>query len=1027
QVLEDATVQAGPSLDIIDKDLSNAVKYQVSGGKEPGSSGSATIQSYVNELLDFIGGIKWENDGPIEVPDVKEGHPFKDVFNAIELIKYDLDELLQKHRQAEEAVRKSERKYRSVVDNAKEAIAVIHGGSLQYANDKLFELVGSEYGEIINTSFVDYIHPDDRDRVKDLYERRLKGEDAPEEYSFRIVDAHGCEKMVDISAVLVDWGGDIATLVFLNDITERVNSQRELKKGEEKYRNILINMEESYYEVDLEGNLVFFNDAVCRMLGYTRDELRGMNYKRFMVDDSSSRVYETFARVYASGQPSKVPDWEVVQKDGSRRSAEGSVALVRNSDGVPVGFSGIIRDTTEMRLAEKMREDKIKAEAENRSKTDFLANMSHEIRTPLNGIIGMTELAMDTSLDENQKDIIYAINRESEILLGLINDILDFSKIEAERYELEEIPFDLRVLIEDLAGSFAIRSEKKGLELISFLAPDVTSLLVGDPGRLRQVLANLVGNAMKFTEQGEVFIKAELQQETRDKICIRFSVRDTGIGIPRDKQEKIFDIFTQADGSMTRKYGGTGLGLAISKELTQLMGGEIGVESEEGVGSTFWFTAVFSRQGKNACPKSAENIDISALKVLVVDDNETNRLILMEYLQSWGCLAVEAPDGEGAIAVLRAPVALRERFDIIISDYQMPEMTGFDLAREIRKIESLKRIPMIILTSVGNIGEGKRCREIGIQGYLTKPTRRNELRKVILSVLGLPFEEDSPDTSTLITRHTLAEETRNNVQILLAEDYPTNQQVAMRHLEKAGYNVDLAENGAQALAACKRKQYDLVLMDIQMPVMDGYEATRKIRELEGRLRNEIGTDKSSRFNRIPVIAMTAHAIHGFREKCLEMGMDDYISKPLHRKELIEMVDKWAMTSESFEAASETHKEYAVQEASVMDYTPINYKKAMDEYDCDKDFLLELLEVFIRNVRDQIDTMRKAIAENDSEKIRTEAHSIKGGAANICAERLSAVAYDLEEIGKSGNIETASKVLDTLEKEFHLLEDHAGIQ
>jgi len=810
------------------------------------------------------------------------------------------------------------------------------------------------------------------------------------------------------------------------DVTGRVRNEKELKKSEEKYRNILENMEESYYEVDLKGNMVFFNDAMCRMFGYRHEELRGMNYRKTTGKDSISRVYEIFHRVFTTGHPSEVNDWELIRKDGSRRLGEGSVTLVRSSLGVPTGFSGIIRDITEVRLAEKMREDKIKAEAENRSKSEFLANMSHEIRTPLNGIIGMTEIAMDTDLDENQRDIVHAINRESEILLGLINDILDFSKIEADKYELENIPFDLRVLIEDLAGSFSVRSEKKGLELISFLSPDVPSLLMGDPGRLRQILANLVGNAMKFTEKGEVFIKAELVKKRQDQVCIRFSVKDTGIGIPADKLEKIFDIFTQADGSMTRKYGGTGLGLAISRQLTQLMGGEIGVESTEGAGSTFWFTVVLSRQDQKPLPRSVEQGDLSGLKVLVVDDNETNRRILMEYLQSWGCLAVEAPDGEGAIAVLHTAVALREHFDLIISDYQMPEMTGFDLAGEIRRIESLKRIPMVMLTSVGNIGEGKRCREIGIQGYLTKPTRRDELRMVILSVLGLSHEEDNRNTSTLITRHTLAEETRGNIQILLAEDYPTNQQVALRHLQKAGYHVDLAENGAQALAACKRKQYDLVLMDIQMPVMDGYEATRKIRELEDRLNSEIASSGNAPFRRMPIIAMTAHAMHGFREKCLEMGMDDYIAKPLRRQELIEVVDNWAMTCGSLLKEAGRDENGSEKKECSMDREPINFKRAMDEFDCDREFLLELLEGFIRNVKEQIETIRAAISCNDAEKVRAEAHSIKGGAANICAERLSATAYDLEMIGKSGILDNASEVLDSLEAEFHILEEYAEI-
>ncbi|HOO47383.1 MAG TPA: PAS domain S-box protein, partial [Deltaproteobacteria bacterium] len=588
------------------------------GRSSPPPLSSDRIQAYVDDLLDYIGSIKWEEDSePVEGPGVGDDHPFKPVFDAVALIRHDLEDLLNKHRHAEEALRQSEKKYRSVVENANDAIVVVQDSTLRYVNAKLLELTGYEYSSMINRNFIEFIHPEDRGMIMDIYGKRLEGLSAPDEYSIRIISSSGGEKWVEVNAVLVDWEGNPATLVFLSDITQRkqfeenlreserkyreiyegiseliykhdlegrfietnlefvsglgyesadvlhmnimniipdrhkgefrgylegiqekgrdsgmfvivakdgsehiieytstlvcpsgkpayvrglamdvtgrVRNEKELKKSEEKYRNILKNMEESYYEVDLKGDMVFFNDAMCRMFGCRHEELRGMNYRKTTGKDSISRVYEIFHRVFTTGHPSKVTDWELIRKDGSRRIGEGSVTLVRNSLGVPTGFSGIIRDITEVRLAEKMREDKIKAEAENRSKSEFLANMSHEIRTPLNGIIGMTEIAMDTDLDENQRDIVHAINRESEILLGLINDILDFSKIEAEKYELENIPFDLRVLIEDLAGSFSVRSEKKGLELISFLSPDVPSPLVGDPGRLRQILANLVG------------------------------------------------------------------------------------------------------------------------------------------------------------------------------------------------------------------------------------------------------------------------------------------------------------------------------------------------------------------------------------------------------------------------------------------------------------------------------------------------------------------------------------------------------
>jgi two-component system sensor histidine kinase/response regulator len=1248
---------------------------------DQGGLGPVTIKHYVDELLNFIGKISWEHDTLIDTPDVDSAHPFKAVFDAIVLIKHDLDDLLQKRGQAEKALRENEEKYRNVVENAHEAIVVIQDGVLRFVNATTTLLIGYGYDDLMNSNFEKYIHPDDRAMVKDMYTRRLMGQNAPDVYSFRVIDKEASVRWLETSAVLVDWEGRSATLVFLNDITqrkhfeetlqesekkyreiyegiseliykhdmegffiesnlefvptleyhredmlnmsikdlmperfkdqfddyikrirqkgvenglmviltkdgderiveyknvlihgsdgssyvqglamditervhaqrelresekryrdifnnvsdylyyhdldgnfdfentnlsvkeawgykknsskvtnindfipdrykeqfndyltrvrkngrdeglltvinqdgcehileyknslvcdkngpagvqgsarditERIRANRELKKSEEKYRSILENMEESYYEVDLQGDLVFFNDSLCSMLGYIREEMMGMNYLKFMEPKSKAQVYKVFNKVFTTGEPDKGFDWAFVKKDGSKRSGEGSVALVINALGEPVGFKGVIRDTTERNLAEKMREEKIQAEAENRSKSEFLANMSHEIRTPLNGIIGMAELALDTKLDENQEDIIHAINRESETLLSLINDILDFSKIEANRYELEKIPFDVRVLVEDVAGSFAIRSKKKGLELLTFLSPDIPTRLIGDPGRLRQILTNLVGNALKFTETGEIFIKAELEEHTDDKVKIRFFVQDTGIGIHKDKQHKIFDIFTQADGSTTRQYGGTGLGLAISRELTKMMGGEIGVKSQVGKGSSFWFSCVFSKQTEKPSLLVRNKIDLSNLKVLVVDDNDTNRVILSEYLKSWGCLSVEASGGKDAMVQLKNAVELKEPFDIIISDFQMPKMNGFDLAKKIRCGREHKHTPIIILTSAGSIGEGRDCKQIGIQGYLSKPTRKDELYKVIISVLGLSSKDDDYSQDKLVTRHSIAEEYRNKVQILLAEDYPTNQQVAMRYLQKAGYQADLAENGQQAVDAFKRKHYDLILMDIQMPVMDGYEATKKIRELEQRFKRESGDAGPKTIMNVPIIAMTAHATEGFRDICLEMGMDDYISKPLRRQDLFDVVDSWAKRSvDSRQGRQDQHgdnDEISREDFSVEEQAPINFKKALEEFECDRAFMMELLDGFISNVRVQIETIRTAISQGDADKVRTEAHSIKGGAANICADSLSGLAFELEKIGKSGILEKGDEALAMLEEEFHRLENHAGTE
>lgn len=798
-------------------------------------------------------------------------------------------------------------------------------------------------------------------------------------------------------------------------ISQRKKTQKVLQASEERYRTIIESMEEGYYEMDPAGSFTFINDAFAKILRCSKEEILGGNFRHFFNGRTAELFQDEFNLVYETGKFSRKYDIELHRYNGEPCMVEISISTIKNMQGKPTGFRGIMYDVTELRRAEDLVRQKKAAEEANRAKSEFLANMSHEIRTPLNGIIGMTELAMDTKLDDNQANILTTISSEANALLEIINDILDFSKIEAGMLELEEIPFDLSIVVDNVANSIAHSAQKKGLEFITFLSPDIQQRLVGDPVRVRQILINLLGNAVKFTHEGEIYLKIESRGETENTLNVRFSVKDTGVGIPENIQSKIFDSFTQADGSTTRKYGGTGLGTAISKQLVELMGGEIGLESEVGKGSTFWFLVEFPKQTGPKTLMANGEVDLTDKKVLVVDDNANNRYILMEYLISWGCRPFEAKGGDDAIRIINETLNRSETFDLILTDFQMPDMSGFELAEKVRADRSLlKNVPIILLTSAGRLGDGQRCKDIGIEGYLNKPVRRNELHKAIISVLSLSAE-NLVEASKLVTRHSIAEDFGKEIHILLVEDYPTNQQVALKHLRSEGYTVDLAENGKQAVEAFRLKPYDIILMDIQMPIMDGFEATREIRRIEKIHRNRQG--RKAEAGRTPVIAMTAHAFKGDREKTAEEGMDDYIAKPLRKKELLNIVGKWA-------GKKEAPGRIKVDDLETIksNEAPMDYSMALSEFDQDKDFLDEVLQGFIEIVEKQITEIKNAISIGDAETVKKEAHSIKGGAANLTADSLYSSALELEKIGKSGELGDAGDALEKLSREFRRLKD-----
>jgi signal transduction histidine kinase/DNA-binding response OmpR family regulator len=544
--------------------------------------------------------------------------------------------------------------------------------------------------------------------------------------------------------------------------------------------------------------------------------------------------------------------------------------------------------TSELRaINAQLLEAKEKAEEASRIKSEFLANISHEIRTPRNGVIGMTELALGTELSGEQREYLELVRTSADSLLRIINDVLDFSKIEAGKLEVDRVDFKLRDTLEDTVKAFGVRAAQKGLELACEVREDVPEVLVGDPTRLRQVLVNLLGNALKFTDQGEVALQVQVQHSGTEGITLHFAISDTGIGIPAEKQRVIFDAFSQADGSTTRKYGGTGLGLTISSRLVELMGGRIWVDSVVGQGSTFHFTAHFGAHDAPSEGSAAGDVSLVGLRVLVVDDNATNRRILKQTLGLWKAEASLAESGQAALVALRQARDSGQPFRLVLSDAHMPGMDGFTLAAQIKQEASLAAATIIMLTSGGQRGDAARCRELGIAAYLTKPIRQAELKETVLSVLASKSPGIAP--STLITRHSLREARSassrlETLRVLLAEDNPVNQQLAVQLLQKRGLKPVVVGDGRKAVEAIEAQSFDLVLMDVHMPEMDGFEATAAIREKE----TKTGTH-------VPIIAMTAHAMKGDRERCLAAGMDFYVAKPIRPEQLFQAIETLTRT------------------------------------------------------------------------------------------------------------------------------------
>ncbi len=1233
------------------------------------------------------------------------------------------EELQRKVKESEAALRQSEYRIKQYFAMAGVMFVALDAeGRITLINECGLETLGYQREELLGKDWFKTCLPHEVQKdVSAVYHQLMQGDVEPVEYYENpVLRKDGAERIIAWhNTLLKDSGGKTAGVLSSGeDITARKRAEQALTESEKKYRTILETIEDSYLEVDLEGNFQFFNHSFCNMLGCPADELLGKNNREFMDKANAEKVFQIFYEVYETKKPVSGASWEFLRKDGTRRHVEASVSLIVDDQGEPIGFQGLGRDVTEylliekklqqslkttekiidnlpigmmmvgkdkkirrinrralqiigfdsekelvgkichanvcpaqtgkcpitdlgktldrsekivvhqdgrhipilktalpitindeavvleafmditeLKAAEKALSDKekkhraimdtcadpfvvydnkgrvtylnpafteifgwtsaellgeridfvpddalpetqkaikavfagenltwfesrrftkegriidvrigaamlrdengtpegivvnlqdisaqkrimaelesarIEAESASHAKSEFLANMSHEIRTPMNGIIGMTELVLGSDLTPEQREYLSMAKMSADSLLALINDILDFSKIEAGKLELEEIDFNLRNTLENAADTLALKAHEKGLELACHIRPDVPTALVGDPGRLRQIIVNLAGNSLKFTEQGEVVIRVEVEAESDDAVQLHFMVADTGIGIPQERLASIFESFEQVDGSTTRKYGGTGLGLSISRQLVEFMGGKIWVESpaycqfeeqratrnqqrvtrnqqpatsnqqpipqsEGGPGSIFHFTAHFEHGNleKRGTPR-LEYRDLSGLPVLIVDDNYTNRMLLLEMLTAWGLVPTAAAEGPEALGLSEQAFTAGKPFRLVLMDMQMPELDGFDVARRIKVAPWGADVKIIMLSSMGKRGDSAQCKAAGVSGYLPKPVKQSDLLDAIMMTMGLAVEAEP----TVITRHTVYE-ARERLSILLAEDNVINQTLAIRLLETRGHRVSLATNGKEAVAAFKKGNFDLILMDVQMPEMDGYEATGHIRQWEQRATSnqqratsnqqratsneqratsnqQRATSNQQPAPRIPIVAMTAHAMQGDREKCLASGMDDYVSKPIKPQVLFDVIRKRTHELKEKKAAQQAPGLKAAQPLSPEAF---DLEKTMETVLGDRGLFQEIAAVFLEELPGHLASIRAGIADRDAEALNRAAHSLKGSAGNFGADQAYAAAYHLEKLGKNGELDKSADGLAKLEEALSVL-------
>jgi PAS domain S-box-containing protein len=936
---------------------------------------------------------------------------------------------IEDHRRAEERLRTSEAFYQTLVETLPQNILRKDAeGRFTFANARFCQSIGKTREEIIGHTDFDLFpaelagkyHADDL-RVMETME------------SLDTIEAHrgphGEQLFVHvIKTPLQDAAGRVVGIqgIFW-DVTARrqmeeqlAQEQRLLRQAEEKYRAIYENSVEGIFQTTRDGHFLSANPALARLYGYNSQEelvtaLTDIEHQLYVDPNRRNQ----FSRLMREKGEATGFESQVYRRDKSVIWISESARTVKDSDGNVLYYEGIVEDITARKEAENARERAREAALESaRTKAQFLANMSHEIRTPMNAITGMTGLLGDTRLSPEQREYVVTIRNSTETLISVINDILDFSKMEAGKLTLEHIDFDLREAVESGVEMLAERAHQKQIDLACWIEPNVPSRLCGDPVRFRQILTNLVSNAVKFTEKGEVLVRVSRVSEDPQQVRARCEVRDTGIGIPPEAMSRIFQEFTQADGSTTRKYGGTGLGLTISKQMVALMGGEIGVESTPGQGSTFWFEIPFEKQASPWPEPPTQKLEpLRELRVLVVEDAPSHRDILLQQLQLWNITAESAPSAARALAMVRDAALAGIPFPLLLIDMDLAETDGLNLAQTIKSDPELANCRIIMFTNLLNRLSTSTMKATGISACLAKPIRQARLLESLVEVMSTSSAgAATPMDPATETPDPVALPAARQVRILLAEDNEVNQRVALKQLKKLGFSADAVSNGNEVLAALQRIPYDIIIMDCQMPEMDGYEVTGRIRQG--------GSDSYIHLRSAPyIIALTANALDGDRERCLALGMNDYLTKPLHLQSLEAVLQRALLRLQPDAAGSPLPPPSlgglpsdATEGAATLDRNVITGLKELREPG-QPDPLKELVDLFARDAHPRLEAMEQAYDDGDLPKLAAAAHALKGSASNLGARRLAQLCAGLEKQAKNGHAERAGQTLTEVSAEF----------